>query len=1276
MATSPLQPYDEDRGPALHPKRTQRPVSPRIEKYDVETEIGRGDLVRVFRAFDRDLGRPATLKVLTDLAGSALTKRFRAEVASVGKLRTPHIIAIYGLGEHVGLPFAAMQVLGDDDLRQAIRTRRPLSLLQKMIVLWQVAEGLRAANLGGLAHVGLRPSGIALEKGANGTQAIIQDFGIVRLNPEPDNEAACYAAPEEHTGGFPPDALCDIFAFGTICYEWLAGAHPFGADDSSDATMGYDPPRPLRDLAPECPDELGLLVHRALDPRRELRYQNLDELQEDFEPLLRELKREYSTGLLADVQRLIDATELEQAQSVLRGVLQLDPDNRKANRLRADVRTLLIAQTLRPRIDAIVRQADQESSAGGFSRAAELLESALRLDHTDGEVAGRLEQARSRLRQSRRSAELVAAARQFLEQQAFGEARAKASEAIETDPGSAAAAELLRTIDVALERRGRETQIEEGIARAKSFLLLEEFDSATAILSGIQAEFPGSPLVQHWLDHVRKQAAESKRQRRFQAQMREAQSLMAERRFNGVIVVLTELSTEFPGELAVLDLLDQACLAKERADVAARAEAQCQELCGENRFEQALEVLDSALAAHPGEPALIRLRHEVEERWQELKFDAEVSKALSQVKWLLDQGRPDLAAQFLRHKAEEYPGQVDLEARLADIQNILPEWEMARFIEDTLGRVASLEQLEQWPVALTVVEEAIETYPSAPELLDAAKRLRSHLSDRERRKKLSRRLDAIRQKISIESWSQALVSIEAAQTEFPGERELELLRKSAEDGRRRSESENIVGEVRQCLADGEPERAHEILHKGIDALPADAALRALEQELKADKEYRDEWHTAQVLFGRRQFQKAEQILVRLASPDRPEIALLLEKVREARAASEEEDFYKHGREKALKLIQQQQFEQAADLLRNLLTLFPGDPILGRDLQSVQSAGDESPLAAVSEAPEAVVELESTSVRDSSPSPAPAEVTSRSIPLELLLKSKQPPVPGRRRLALTGAAGLLLLVSAGAAVWKLSHGQSRVVAPAIKSGGLRRIESPAMAPAVTPDASAPPTATTAMPPADPVAARDSQPEPGVRFARSEPRGAPALPTRPFTLPPPTGSREPQTQAALPPPPGAAPTTPTGQVQNLPASLNHPLAPVPPPSNPPVASPSADPAQGTPPAGSRPNGAQGSDQVAAAAAPAGGRAQEAQLLVSPKPILPVIARQQKIGGAVNLVATIDTAGRVKGVKVLSGHPVLRGAAVNAVLKWRYRPATLNGQPVETTVAIKVMFSPDKE
>jgi len=77
-----------------------------------------------------------------------------------------------------------------------------------------------------------------------------------------------------------------------------------------------------------------------------------------------------------------------------------------------------------------------------------------------------------------------------------------------------------------------------------------------------------------------------------------------------------------------------------------------------------------------------------------------------------------------------------------------------------------------------------------------------------------------------------------------------------------------------------------------------------------------------------------------------------------------------------------------------------------------------------------------------------------------------------------------------------------------------------------------------------------------------------------------------------------------------------------------------------------------------------------------VLPAIARQQKISGTVSLMATVDTAGKVKGVKVLDGQPILSGAAVNAVLKWRYKPATLNGQPVETTVPIKVTFTSDRE
>src|SRR6266436_6052231 len=99
-----------------------------------------------------------------------------------------------------------MQHLGDDDLRRAIKTQRPLTLLQKMLIMWQVAEGARAVHCGGLAYIGIRPSGIAL---ASDGRATIQDFGIVRLTSEEQNEEASYASPEELTADFLPDRLCD-----------------------------------------------------------------------------------------------------------------------------------------------------------------------------------------------------------------------------------------------------------------------------------------------------------------------------------------------------------------------------------------------------------------------------------------------------------------------------------------------------------------------------------------------------------------------------------------------------------------------------------------------------------------------------------------------------------------------------------------------------------------------------------------------------------------------------------------------------------------------------------------------------------------------------------------------------------------------------------------------------------------------------------------------------------------------------------------------------------
>jgi protein TonB len=81
--------------------------------------------------------------------------------------------------------------------------------------------------------------------------------------------------------------------------------------------------------------------------------------------------------------------------------------------------------------------------------------------------------------------------------------------------------------------------------------------------------------------------------------------------------------------------------------------------------------------------------------------------------------------------------------------------------------------------------------------------------------------------------------------------------------------------------------------------------------------------------------------------------------------------------------------------------------------------------------------------------------------------------------------------------------------------------------------------------------------------------------------------------------------------------------------------------------------------------------AKLLSRPLPVLPAIAKQRGLYGVVTLSATVDKQGAVSNVKVVRGYPALGAAARDAVLKSRYQPATLDGQPIESSIQIEVSF-----
>ena len=679
-----------------------------------------------------------------------------------------------------------------------------------------------------------------------------------------------------------------------------------------------------------------------------------------------------------------------------------------------------------------------------------------------------------------------------------------------------------------------------------------------------------------------------------------------------------------PDQAQVASLLAEARDALERAGVIARAVAECDHLLDEARFDEAFHALDEGLAVYPEDPLLLARRRAVESRRAAHESAAAVGEALREADWLFEQDRVDLAVQFLREKAAGLPLAEPVASRLAELEDLLPAWERKRYVQSAQARAATLERLQQWQAALTLLEEGLLAYPGDEELAGAASRVREALAAHERRKKLARRIELIEQRIAAQAWRQALALLESTQSEFPGEAGLDLLRSEVDAGLRRSECESVVAEVRQHLADGELSQAEFVLRRGRKSLGADPALDALREELVAEKKYRDDLRMAQILFGRRQLPEAERALAPLAATGRAEARALLEAVRGARAAAEEENFCERGREKALALIQEEQYAQAVDLLRNLLSLFPGSPLLERDLMAAQAglepkAADPVPAAECPPHPQPV------------PPPEPEMAPVAGTP------AREIAPPRFRRAAIAGTAFLVLVSVAGAA-WKLSRQSAPVSRPPVPPPPAPAQAAP---PQPAPPLPRPQAAQTNLAPAAVPSKTGAKPE-------SQPQRPAAL--RRFQAPDP---RQPAAQpqgAALPLPPGAEPVISAEAIPGLPiADVKPSQAPAPPPA-----------AGATLPAG-----------AARPAPPPADSFQEAQLVSRTLPVYPALARQRALYGVVRLEAIIDQHGDVKNVKAVAGDPVLAVTAKNAVAHWKYKPATLNGKPVATSVSIQILF-----
>src|ERR1700730_11992063 len=124
----------------------------KIGKYEIQAELGQGGFGRVYRAFDPTVGRLVAIKILTAEGNRDILTRFRNEPTAAGNLKHRNIVTVYDFGEYNGRPYLVMEFLEGEDLLQVINRGAQLTLLQKMNIMEQVAEGLDCAHRNGVVH--------------------------------------------------------------------------------------------------------------------------------------------------------------------------------------------------------------------------------------------------------------------------------------------------------------------------------------------------------------------------------------------------------------------------------------------------------------------------------------------------------------------------------------------------------------------------------------------------------------------------------------------------------------------------------------------------------------------------------------------------------------------------------------------------------------------------------------------------------------------------------------------------------------------------------------------------------------------------------------------------------------------------------------------------------------------------------------------------------------------------------------------------------------------
>lgn len=763
-----------------------------IGQYEITAELGRGAMGEVYKARDPFIGRLVALKVITSALTNKpeLLERFYQEARSAGALQHPNIVTVYKLGKEGDLPFIAMEFVSGESLEKMISRQAPLSLAQKVGYVAQICRALQYAHNHGVVHRDIKPGNVMVT--TEGTVKVV-DFGIARLVDASKTQTGTligtlgYMSPQQLRGEH-ADNRSDIWAVGVLFYELLVYQRPFHGENPPALMLSIisQEPQPLGTVAPDCIPEIEAIVARMLQKEATSRYQSMEEVLLDLEPVCKRLQQERVADLIAESRHMTETQDFKGAQQVLREALHIDSTRQDAKSLLDQVSRDLRRQEVQPQVQEHAAKAQSLLQAGQWQEAKAEAQAALLLDSTFEPARDLLAQVEQAVERSRELDKQLRVSKQRLAEGSLTEADRQLDDLLSLDPANEQAQVLRRQIQDEMGRREHRKRLAGSIQKARDLWSQLRYADCVAALLDLQKEFPDNAEIAKLLETARRDQAETEKQ----GKLAEVRGLLAAQQYEKAREALTPLQQQFPHDAAVQNLLT---LVLDEQGIEER----------KRRFEQELEELRA------------------------LVNDGKHAEALRR-------GEPLLV---------EFPQEFGLAELVNFARAELRRGDQSQRLELGVRHIRELGAQGSYAAAARIADELYSEFPSNLELKVLRDEARKKQQEKDRRGELDKRIREVKARMSRNEITDAIEMAKETLATLGPDDDVKRLLATAEvehtQREKKKEQDRTVDQARTLLGAGKIDEATSILDQALATQildTSDARVKTLFVEMEKQKQ--------------------------------------------------------------------------------------------------------------------------------------------------------------------------------------------------------------------------------------------------------------------------------------------------------------------------------------------------------------------------------------------------------------------------------------------------------